>query len=105
MKISKRHLVRAVVAAGVLWAGVVATNLALVRIDNPLEAVRTHAEELGYSSERLVLIGGGYSGTFLSWKAYGDYRLDGSGDRLLHVEIERPTPLHAWNLASHVIRE
>jgi hypothetical protein len=104
-KLGKRHVLRAAIAVGVLWIGIAGTNLALVRIESPLDAVRALAEQQSYPHGELVFLGGGYSNALLSWKAYGEYRVKGREDLRVQVEIARATPLHPWSLSSYAVHE
>lgn len=70
----------------------------------PLEAVLEAAERAGLPRDRLALRGGGYTTGLIGWSAHGSFALEspeGNGDspaELVHVEVVRPTPLHAWRL-------
>jgi hypothetical protein len=58
--------------------------------------------------EPLAPRGGGYEAGLIGWSAHGTFALeppeatDGTPDEpsgeLVHVEVVRPTPLHAWRL-------
>jgi hypothetical protein len=74
----------------------------------PLEAVLEAAERAGLPRDRLASRGGGYEAGLISWSAHGTFALeppeatDGTpgepSGELVHVEVVRPTPLHAWRL-------
>ena len=82
-----------VVSAGNLWS---------LHADPPFDAIREHAARLGFGPRRISTLGAGWSTHWLSWQAYGRFRVDDG--RELDLRIERPHPLAEWRVRSYTVR-
>jgi hypothetical protein len=58
--------------------------------------------ELGWQEDDIILVGGGYSSSLLSWKSYRRFRSKAHpeyGEIL--IEVRKATPFSRWELSEY----
>src|SRR5262245_54723997 len=69
---------------------------------DPMSAVRQRALELGYATDDLDVVGGGYSSGVLSIEAEGRFRSRARPELgEIRIAVERALPFTSWRLVSH----